>query len=98
MFLFCLLVALKDEINGRGVRKFWRTTEAAVLDVEKLGDGFDLRFDDAKIEIAAGAAEDFGLRDGVSKRVGGAFELGPFVAIRISDGEKKAAESGATHL
>src|SRR5947208_2436382 len=93
MFFFRLLIALKDEIDSRGVREFRGTAKTAVLDVEKLGDGFDLRFNDAEIEIAAGAGEDFRLRDGVGKRVGGALEFGAFVAIRIGDGEKKLAES-----
>src|SRR5947207_16001939 len=98
MFFFRLLIALKDEIDSRGVREFRGTAKTAVLDVEKLGDGFDLRFNDVEIEIAAGDGEDFRLRDGVGKRVGSALELVAFVAIRIGAGEKKAAESRPTHL
>src|SRR5438034_10771446 len=98
MFFFCLLVALEDEVDGRRVREFRGAAETAVLDVEKLGDGFDLRFNDAEVEFGAGAGEDFGLRDGVGEGVGGALECGAFVAVRIGDGEKNAAESGAAHL
>src|SRR5258708_2681579 len=98
MLFFCLLVALEDEVNGGGVREFRGAAKAAVLDVEKLGDRFDLRFDDAEVEISAGAGEDFGLGNGVGEGVGGAFELGALVAVRIGDGEKNAAETGAAHL
>ncbi len=98
MFFFGLLVALEDEIDGRGVWKLRSAAEAAVLDVKKLGDGFDLRVDDAEVEIGASAGEDFGLRDGVGEGVGGTLEFGTLVAIRIGDGEKDAAESGAAHL
>ncbi len=61
MFFFRLLIALEDEINGRRVRKLRGAAEAAVLDVEKLGDGFDLGVDDAQIKFGAGASENFGL-------------------------------------
>src|SRR5713226_996732 len=98
MLFFCLLVALEDEVDGRGVREFRSAAEAAILDVEKLGDGFDLRIDDATVEIGAGTGENFGLRDGVGEGVGRALELGAFVAVRISDGEKNAAETRAAHL
>ena len=98
MFFFRLLVALEDEVNGGGVREFGGAAEAAVVDVEKLGDGFDLRFDDAEVEIGASTGKDFGLRDGVGQGVGGAFELAALVAVGIGDGQKNAAESGATHL
>src|SRR2546421_1973 len=54
--------------------------------------------DGIAMESAASAGEDFRLRNGVGKGIGGALEFGAFVAIRIGDGEKKAAESGATHL
>src|SRR6266478_5624568 len=98
MLFFCLLVALEDEIDGGRVREFRGAAEAAVLDVEKLGDGFDLRFDDAEVEIGAGAGEDFSLRDGVGEGVCGAFKLGALVAIGIGNGEKNAAKTGAAHL
>src|SRR5213079_2325974 len=98
MLFFRLLVALEDKVDGGGVREFGGAAEAAVLDVEKLGDGFDLRFDDAEVEIGASTGKDFGLRDGVGEGVGGAFELGALVAVGIGDGEKNAAECGATHL
>ncbi len=98
MLLFRLLVAFENEINGRRVREFRGAAEAAVFDVEKLGDGFDLRVNDAEIEIGARAGKDFGLRDGVGEGVGGAFKFGVLVAVRIGDGEKNAAESGAPHL
>src|SRR5713226_9130773 len=98
MFFFGLLVALEDEVNGGRVGKFWGATEAAVLDVEKLGDGFDLGVDNAEVEIGAGAGEDFGLRNRVGKGVGGTLELGAFVAVGIGDGEKDAAETRAAHL
>src|SRR5882762_1871909 len=61
MFFFRLLVALEDEIDGRRVREFRGAAKAAVLDVEELGDGFDLRINDAEVEIGASASEDFGL-------------------------------------
>ncbi len=83
MFFFRLLVTLEDEINGRRVWKFRSAAEAAVLDVEKLGDGFDLGVDGAQIKFGAGAGEDFGLRDGIGERVGGALELGALVAEGI---------------
>src|SRR5882762_5891469 len=54
MLLFRLLVALEDEIDGRRMREFRGAAEAAVFDVEKLGDGFDLRVHDAKVEIGDG--------------------------------------------
>src|SRR6266481_5983445 len=98
MLFFGLLVALEDEVDGRGMRELRSAAEAAVLDVEKLGDGFDLRVNDAEIEIGARAGKDFGLRDGVGEGVGGAIEFGVLVAVRIGDGEKNAAESGAPHL
>jgi hypothetical protein len=56
MLLFRLLVSLKDEVDGRGMRELRGAAEAAVLDVEKLGDGFDLRVDDAEIEIGETAS------------------------------------------
>src|SRR6266436_1328359 len=80
------------------MRKFRGAAKAAVLDIEELGDGFDLGVNDAEIEIGAGAGEDFGLRDGVCESVGGALELGALVAVGIGDGEKDAAESRAAHL
>ena len=98
MLFFRLLVALEDQVDGRGVRKFRGAAEAAVLDVEKLGDGFDLCVDDAKVEISASAGEDFRLRDGIGEGVGGALQFGSLVAVGIGDGEKNAAESRAAHL
>jgi len=80
------------------VREFRGAAKAAIFDIEKLGDRFDLRVDDAEVEIGAGAGEDFGLGDGVGEGVRGAFELGAFVAVGIGDGEQNAAESGASHL
>src|SRR6266436_6515225 len=80
------------------MREFRGAAEAAVLDVEELGDGFDLGVNDAEIEIGAGAGEDFGLRNGVGEGVGGALKVGALVAIGIGDGEKNAAKSGAAHL
>ncbi len=62
-----LLIALEDQVDGRGVREFGGAAEAAVLDVEKLRDRFDLRVDDAEIKFGAGAGEDFRLRDGVGE-------------------------------
>src|SRR5229473_2144273 len=98
MFFLGLLVALEDEIDGRRVREFRGAAEAAVLDVEELGDGFDLGVDDAEVEIGAGTGEDFGLRDGVGEGVGGAREVGALVAVGIGDGEKYTAETRAAHL
>src|SRR5260370_18220563 len=98
MLFFGLLVTLEDEIDGGGVGKVGGGGEGAVLDVEKLRDGLDLRVDDGEVEIGAGAGENFGLRDGVGEGVGRALELGAFVAVRISDGEKNAAETRAAHL
>src|ERR1700674_1570523 len=80
------------------MREFRGAAKAAGLDVEKLGDGFDLGVDDAEVEVGAGTGEDFGLRDGIGQRIGSALELGALVAIGIGDGEKDAAESGAAHL
>src|ERR1700674_510263 len=80
------------------MREFRGAAKAAVLDVEKLGDGFDLGVDDAEVEIGARTGEDFGLRDGVGERVGRALELDAFVAVGIGDGDQYAAESGAAHL
>src|SRR5260370_23540280 len=98
MLFFCLLVALEDEVDVGGVRDFGGAAEAAVFDVEELGDGFDLRVDDAEMETSAGSGEDFGLRDGVAEGVSGALEFGSLVAVGIGDGEKNAAETGAAHL
>src|SRR6267142_276353 len=98
MFFLGLLVALEDEVDGGGVRKFWSAAEAAVLYVEQLRDGIDLGGDDAGIEFGAGAGEDFGMRDGFGKRFGGAFQLGALIAEGIGDGEQHAAETGAVHL
>src|SRR6266702_1004311 len=98
MFFFGLLIALEDEVNGGRVRKFWGAAEAAVLDVEELGDGFDLGVNNAEVEIGAGAGKDFGLRDGIGEREGGALEVGALVAVGIGDGEKNPAESRAAHL
>src|SRR5256885_17244220 len=98
MVFLRLLVALEDEVDGRGVREFRGAAEVAVPDVEKLGDGFDLCVDDAKVEIRASAGEDFRLRDGIGEGVGGALQFGSLVAVGIGDGEKNATESGAAHL
>src|SRR5258708_26536980 len=98
MLFLGLLVALDDQVDGRGVGEFRGAAEAAVLDVDKLGDGFDLGIDNAEVEIGAGAGEDFGLRDSVGEGVGGAFEFGAFVTVGIVDGEKNAAQTGAAHL
>ena len=78
--------------------KFRGAPEAAIFDVEELRDGSDLRVDDGGIECAAGSGEDFGLGDGVGKRIRGALELGALAAIRFGDGEQQAAETGAAHL
>src|SRR5256885_3699716 len=85
MLFFRLLVALEDEVDGRGVREFRGAAEAAVPDVEKLGDGFDLCVDDAKVEISASAGEDFRLRDGIGEGVGGALQFGSLVAVRSEE-------------
>src|SRR2546430_4970507 len=98
MLFFRLLVALEDEVDGRGVREFRGAAEAAVPDVEKMGDGFDLCVDDAKVEISASAGEDFRLRDGIGAGVGGALQFGSLVTVGIGDGDKNAAESRAAHL
>src|SRR5260370_11687825 len=98
MFFFGVRVARETEVDGRRVREFGGAAEAAVLDVEKLSDGFDLRVDNSDVEVGAGAGENFGLRDGVGERVGGALEFEALVAVRIGDGEKNASESGAAHL
>jgi hypothetical protein len=98
MFFFGLLVTLKNQINCRGVREFRGVAEAAVFDVEKLGDGFDLGVDGGEVEIGAGTGEDFGLRNGIGERISCAFEIGAFVAVGIGNGEKNAAEPGAAHL
>ena len=65
VLLVCLLVALEDQIDGRGVREFRRAPEAAVLDVELLRNRFDLGIDHAKIKLSARAGEHFGLRNGI---------------------------------
>src|SRR5258708_32714254 len=80
------------------MREFRGAAEATVFEGEKLGGGFVLGVDDVEIEIGAGAGEDFRLRDGVGEGVGGAFEFGALVAVRIGDSKKNAAESGAAHL
>src|SRR5467141_805556 len=98
MLFLSLLIAIEDQIDGRGVREFWGAAKAAVLDVKKLGHGLDLRVDDTQVEIGTGASENFGLRDGVGEGVGGAFKLCALVAVGIGDGEKNAAESRAAHL
>ena len=86
MFFFRLLIALKDQVDSRRVRELRGAAEAAVLNVEKLCDGFDLRVDDAGVEISSGAGEDFRLRNCVGERVGGALKFGAFVTVGIGDG------------
>ena len=98
MFFFRLLIALKDQVDSRRVRELRGAAEAAVLNVEKLRDGFDLRVDDAGVEISSGAGEDFRLRNCVGERVGGALKFGAFVTVGIGDGEKDAAKSRPAHL
>src|SRR5258708_17206699 len=93
-----LLIALKDEINGGGVRKFRGAAKAAVFDIELLRDGANLRLNDAGIEIGASAVENLRLRNGAGERVRGTLELGALVAIGIGNGEEHAAETGAPHL
>src|SRR5258708_38699696 len=92
MLFFGLLVTLEEEVHGRGVGEFRSAAKAAVLDIKKLSHGLDLRADDTEVEIGAGASENFGLRDGVGKRVGGTREFGPLVAVGIGYGEKNAAK------
>src|SRR5437879_8114641 len=92
VFFFGLLVTLEDEIDGRGVREFRGAAKTAVLDVKKLGHGFDLRIDDAEIEIGARTGEDFGLRDGVGEGVRGALEFSALVAVRIGRSEEHTSE------
>src|SRR5438034_10007179 len=57
MFFFRLLIALKDQVDSRRVRELRGAAEAAVLNVEKLCDGFDLRVDDAGVEISSRSEE-----------------------------------------
>jgi hypothetical protein len=98
MFFFRLLIAFEEKIDGRSVGEFRRVAEAAILDVETFGDRADLLFDDAEIEVGAGPGKDFGLRDRVGKRIGGALQLSAFVAVGIGDGQQDAAKTGAAHL
>src|SRR5450755_3808798 len=98
MPVFCLLIALQDEIDSGGMGKFGGAAEAAVLDVELLGDGSDLRIDHAGIELGAGSDEDFGLRHGIGERVGGALQVGPLVFVGVGHGEKDALETRTTHV
>ena len=93
-----LLVALQNQIDGRGVRKLRRIAEATVLDVELLCDRANLRIDYAGIKVRSRAGEDFGLRDGIGDGVGGAFEVGALVLIGIGDGEEHAAKTWPPHL
>ncbi len=88
MLFFRLLVTLEDEIDGRGVREFWRAAKAAIFAVEELSDRFDLRVNDADVEIGARPGKNFRLRYGIGEGVGGAFQLGALIAVRIGDGEK----------
>ena len=93
-----LLEAIENQVHRGGVRKFRGAPEAAIFDVEELGDRSDLGVDDGGIEFAAGSGEYFGLGDGIGKRIRGALELGALAAIRFGDGEQDAAKTGAAHL
>src|SRR5690242_4987406 len=98
MLFFGLLIALEKQINGRGVRKFWRAAEAAIFDVEKLRDGLDLSVYNTGIKLRARAGESFRLSDPFGERSGGTLELDPFVAKGIGYGKKNSAEARAAHL
>src|SRR5580693_2768538 len=98
MLFFGLLVAFENQIDCRSVGKLRGAAEAAILDVEELGDGFDLRVDGAEVKVGASAGEHFRLRDGIRERVGCALELGALVAEGIGDGEEQAAKTEAAHL
>ena len=69
MLFFRLLVAFEKQIDCRRVGEFRSAAEAAIFDVEELGDGFDLGVNDAEIEIGAGAGKGFGLGDGIGELI-----------------------------
>src|SRR6267378_3191259 len=99
MLFFCPLVALEDEIDGGRVREFRGAAEAAVLDVEKLGDGFDLRFDDAEVELGALVAIGIGNGEKNAAKTGAAHlvfgrEIGA-AEKRFAIGEQKTGERPA---
>src|SRR5580658_9164196 len=98
MFLFGLLVTLENKVHSRGVRKFRRSAKAAILDVELLRDGGDLRFDHAGVELRTSTGEHFRLRDRIGQMVCRLNKIGSLVAVRIRNCQEKAAKAGAPHL
>ena len=93
-----LLVALQQQIDRGGVRKFWGAAKSTVLDVEKLRDGGDLRVHYSWIELCARAGKDFGLSDRVSDGISGPLQLSALAAIRIGHGQEDATETRASEL
>src|ERR1700730_6973397 len=93
-----LLVAFQNQIHCRSVRKFRRAAEAAVLDVEELRDGCDLRFDDNRIKRRTSTGEYFSVRHGLRQRTRGPLQLSAFATVRFGHREKNAPESRAAHM
>src|SRR5580704_1419663 len=98
MFFFCLLVALQNQVNGRGMREFRGAAKSAILDVKLLGDRSNLRVDYAGIELRPRSREDFRLSDRIGQMVCRLDKIGSFVLVRIRDCQKNAPESGPPHL
>src|SRR5215472_13696851 len=98
MLFFCLLVAFEKQVNGGGMRKFWRAAKAPILDVKELSNGFDLCIHHTHIEFRVSARESLRLSDGIRQRICGALKVGALVAKGICYSEQDAAKARAAHL
>src|SRR5205823_1619779 len=98
MLVFGLLVAFQNQIERRTMRKFRRAPEAAVTNIEKLGQRTDLGIDDTGIEGAVRSGKSFGLSNGIGKRFGRTDQIRALIFERVGNREKHAAKSGTAHL
>src|SRR5579883_2915309 len=93
-----LAVALEEQVDGGGVRKFWRIPETPVADIEKLRHRTDLRIHHTEIEFGASASKGLGFGHGFGEGFGGIGEILALILVGVGDGEEDAAEAGAAVL
>src|ERR1700744_826911 len=98
MLFLRLLIAFEHQIDRRRMREFRRASEAPILDIELLRDRLNLCAYDFGVERRSRPGEDFGLRTRLAQRIGGAFEIGTLVFVRVGDGTKHALESRPAEL
>src|SRR5262245_54580771 len=80
------------------MRKLWRFSKAAILDVKQLCDCMHLRIDDFDIELPTRSGEDFGLRYGICQRFRRAHQVRLLVFVGFGDRKQHAAESWPSEL